>query len=356
LVIALSIIVALLTGASEAGEKVALRAGDGRFLRARADGTVEAERLFVGEAETFALVGDNDGVMVLKAGDTEGAEADAPRAEPGDRDVLVLVPAGERRYAQSARGAGPFADVDLQRPEPAGSPDAEPQLEQTFEVFRVAELPPAVALGLGVAIRTLVATELADREYDKTESKRKVHYVKVPAPTLRHPDRTKRHRIFAMREEVRLTARLDGAPKIGVPSMRILRPWEGAGPEHVVFMAEAEMPARGRVRYKVPDRFSASTGFRTRISISLVGEVTIDKKGDEITIRPPELHDVRVRLRWLDISNDLLDLGREPIRDLVNRELRSNHERILAEANEAVRKAVETQQFRHPLLRFACAP
>ena len=124
----------------------------------------------------------------------------------------------------------------------------------------------------------------------------------------------------------------------------------------LMFVVEARLPVRGRVRYRIPDALSASTGFRTVVWLATVGEVRLKKSADQLSLSPPELLEVRVEMHTLELSNDLLHALRRQIKDLINRELRKNNDRIRREANRAIAKAVETQEFRHPLLQYLSLP
>ena len=85
---------------------------------------------------------------------------------------------------------------------------------------------------------------------------------------------------------------------------------------------------------------SASTAYRATVDVAIVGEVRAVKREEEIAVDPPELLDVNITVRRLDISNDLLNAARAPIEDFINHEVRRNGERIHGEANKALRKAV----------------
>ena len=65
---------------------------------------------------------------------------------------------------------------------------------------------------------------------------------------------------------------------------------------------------------------------------------------------------MHVEFHGLKISNDLLNVAREPLEDLVNHELRRNEDRIRQQANKSLAKAVKSREFHHPLLRYLSLP
>jgi hypothetical protein len=66
----------------------------------------------------------------------------------------------------------------------------------------------------------------------------------------------------------------------------------------------------------------------------------------------PQLVELNVGIRELDVSNDALNLLHEPLEDLINEELREKNDRIREKANRSIRKAVESQKFRSPMLEW----
>jgi hypothetical protein len=325
-----SVVLALGVVAASAslGEEVVLRAPDGRFLRVTPQGELRADRILPSEEETFELTPAEGERVTLKS--RQGRFLTVVRQSPGGESCVVL-----------AAGAA--------MPAPPGP-------ELAFEIYRAGQLPTAVQAALGLAISGLAAAELQNKEYDKVRSRLKEEYVELPAPTLRDLKRKKRHRVFVMREEYQVHARLDGLPDIRLMAVPYLKNRLTPGRSVLMFAVEATLPLTGRVRYKIPDRLSASTGFRTVVDLAVVGQVKIEKTDDQVSTSPPEVLDVRVALRQLDLSNDLLNAARKPIEQFINRELRGNDDRIREQANEIVRKAVESQTFRHPLLGFVSLP
>ena len=350
-------------GSAEAGQKVALRATGGRFLRAAQEGAVRADRLVPGEQETFELLPCENGRIALKAAngrflvpadqDRPALRADSRRAEPGDRESFLLVPAGGNRTAVKAHRSGDFIvfgptstlAARRRRPDKPGD-------EQLVEIYHVAEVPPAIRSALALAIRGLVIQELADKEYDKVRTRKREEFVELPAPTLRNPRRKKKHRVLSMQEEYHLRARLDGLPEIQIVRMPWLRGYSEEGTGLVMLEVRAMVPVAGRVRYKIPDALSASTGFRTVVELAVAGQMRSEKSDDEVSLKVPEVLELRVELRRLDLSNDVLQVVRKGIEDLVNDELRKSRDRICEKANKAIRKAIEDVKVRHPLVRY----
>jgi hypothetical protein len=293
----------LLCVPAAAGEKIALRMADGRFLRAANDGTLRADRLVPGGAETFELL-------------------------TRDKDRTTVKAANGRVLATAAK----------------------------VEVFRISELPDTLQSALAAGARGLLMQEVAGKEYDKVTSELKEKYIELPAPTFRDPRATKRHRILWVREETHLTAALDGPPDLRITGLPYLKSSDQPGRGILMFAGEASLPVRGRVKYEVPGTFAAATGFRATVFVSVVGEMQAEKKDDEVSLAAPQLREVRVELRSLDLGNDLLHVMRGQIRDAINREVVNNQQRIHQQANDALRKAVEPRQFRNPLLRYVELP
>jgi hypothetical protein len=293
----------LLCSLTAAAEQVVVRSADGRFLRAAADGTLRAGGLVPGRLETLDLV-----------------------SRDKDR-TTVKNPSG--RLLSTA---------------------------DKVEVFHVSELPGSVQAALAAGARGLLMQEVAGKEYNNVTSELKEKYIELPAPTWRDPRATKRHRILTVREEIHLSAALDGPPELRITAMPYLRGVDQAGRGILMFAGEASLPVRGRVKFEVPGAIAAATGFRATVFVGVVGEMQAEKRDDEVSLAAPQLREVRVELRSLDLGNDLLHLARGQIRDALNREVVKNQERIHQQANEALRKAVEPRQFRNPLLRFVDLP
>ena len=284
----------------------------------RADGPTTGP----GAPETFTLVHVGGNCVGMKTVDSDG---------------LVVFPQGDAKSSDDCRPDGP-------------SPD------QTVEVFRISEIPAFVCSGLGLAIQSLVVKELKGEEYDKTRTRKRREYIELPAPTLRNPRRKKKHRLLSMTEEYHVKARLDGTPDIRIARVPCLKGYFEPGVDLLMFDVRASVPVSGRVRYKIPDALSASTGYRAVVALSAVGEVGTERSDDELSLNPPELVDLRVEMHRLDLSNDVLHVARRGIEDLANHELRSRRAEIRQKANKAIAKAIEDVEFRHPLLSFLALP
>ncbi|HUT13584.1 MAG TPA: hypothetical protein VMY42_24060 [Thermoguttaceae bacterium] len=363
----LTLVLTLMPTSVQAGEKVVLRTPGGRFLRAAEDGTVRVDSDFPTDGETFELVPCENGHLALKAGDgrflvAEGRDArtlraDSPRVEPGDRETFLPISAGENRLAMKARNYRDFIVFDpaaTQTAEP-DDPDA-PAAGETVEIYRVSQIPAAIRMTLAAVVRSLVIEELKDEQYEKIKTKKREKYIELPAPTIRDPGRKKRHRVLSMEDEYQIYAQLDGAPTIKILEMPYLKSYPQPGTGVLMFVVEAELPVRGLVRYKIPDLVSASTGFRTRVALSLVGEIRAKKSDDGVSLESPEVLRMRVELRSLDLANDVLNVLRRQIEDLLNDELRDRNARILQQANQSLAKAVAAREFRHPVLRYLAFP
>jgi hypothetical protein len=351
-----------------AEESVVLRAADGRFLREADDGAVRADPLVPGPCETFQLLQSGKDRIALKtprgrflavAGPTgQTLRAAGLQAKPGQAETFLLVPAAGSRVALKT-AAGRWVVFQEAKaganPAPQG-PNDKPRPEQLVEIYRAMEIPSAIQTALGAAVNALVKEELSGKEYDKTESRLKETYVELPAPTLRDLKRKRRERLWAVREETRIQARLEGQPAIRITAMPYLR--SGSGPETrlLMFAASAEVPVSGRVGVKLGDAPKAAANFRTVAVMDVAGQVRVEKSDERMTLRPPEVLKVEIALRNLDISNDLINAAREPIQDIINQEIRKQHGRILEQANRSIRKAFEGREFRHPLLRYLGLP
>jgi len=318
IVAVLTLFLAAAGTSARAGEKVVLRASGGQFLRPAGGGTVLADRLFPAERETFELLSSEGDSVSLRTHD--------------GRVVLV----------HGVRGAAGREDPDGPRP--------------AVEIYRAGEVPSTVRSALPPLIVGLVVQKLDGEEYDKIESRRKKKYIELPAPTLRDPGRKKKHRVLSYREEYRVQARRAGEPEVRITHMPHLKGHFDRGSSVLMFVVEASIPVKGRVNYKIPDRLSASTGFTTTVELSMVGEVRVEKSKDRVSVKPPEVLDIRIALRGLDLSNDLLNAARRPIEDVINRQIRKKNARIRQQANETLSKAVEAREFRHPFLRFVTLP
>jgi hypothetical protein len=342
---------------------VALRSADGRFLRVAEDGSVRADRWIPGEEETFEWIPGEDGQVAILAHDGRSLSAAGPRArrlraeapptEPGNRETFTLVHVGGNRVALKARPSDELVLFPSGNAKVSGDdPGHDPRPDQSVEVFHVSEIPPFVCTGLGLAIQSLVVKELEGEQYDKIRKKKRKEYIALPAPTLRDPGRTKKHRLLSMTEEYHVKARLDGTPDVRIQRVPCLKGYFEPGVDLLMFDVQARVPISGRVRYKIPNALSASTGYRTVVSLSAVGEVRAERSDEGLSLDPPELVDLRVKMHRLDLSNDVLHVVRRGIEDLANHELRSRRAKIRDKANKAVAKAIREVDFQHPLLSY----
>ncbi|MBN2025012.1 MAG: hypothetical protein JW809_19705 [Pirellulales bacterium] len=354
---------------ARADATVALRMDDGRFLRPAEDGVLRPGPRCPGEEDTFDLEADSAGRVVLTHArgrvavfGPPGARqlrigaanaADATLELPGAK--LAIVPVEGNRVALGCGPAGElvrFAAPPESPPDPGGRPDR----GRTIAIFHVVPIPDATRAMLAQAISALVAHELAGKTYDKTRRRKKEEYVTLPAPTLKDPRRVKRRRVLATDEETRVRAELDGQPSIAIPRMAVLKGYRQPGQGALTLAVDAEVPVLGRVGYKIPRVLDASTNFRARVRLSLTSQITAVRSGATVTLNPPEVLAMEVRLLSLNISNDLLNSARKAIRDLANEELRRKEAKIREQANKAIRKAIDSREFRLPLLRYLLEP
>ncbi len=352
-----------------AGRSVVLKLPDGRFLGAAKDGSLRPQRRFPAEEETFELLERDGGAIALRAAggrlltacgyDARTLRADGPRSEPGERETLVLVPLEGNRVGMKVRGLGNFIlfAADGPRAPPAGpKPPEKPAAGEIVEIYEAAQLPESIRSMLASAIQTLAAEELADKEYNKVRSHKREKFLDLPAPSKKDLLRTKPRRVLSVTEEYQVRAALDGPMEIEIRHMPYLKGYRQRDQARLMFAVHAAIPVRGHVRYTIPDVLSASTGFRTTARLELVGELAAHKSGDELSLGPPEVIELHLQLRRLDLSNDVLQAVREPIEELANRELRHNEERIRGQANKSLAKAFQARQLHSPLLRYLALP
>lgn len=361
------LVLAALLNRAWAGQQVVIRVSGGRFLKAAADGSLRAERFVPTEEERFELEPRAEGHISLKAPsgrflvaedrEARRLRADSPRAEPGDRESFCITAIEGNRVALRARGYRSFVVFTPEdtAPKAAGLSD-KPGPAETAEIFYVTAMPNPIRNALSTALQGLASEELHAKQYDKTQSRKIERFIDLPAPTLGDLRRTRTHRILSLVEEYRVQARLDGPLEVEITQMPLLKGYMDQGVGLLMFAVRARVPCAGRVSYRIPGALSASTGFRTVARLAMVGEVRMHKWGDRLWLSSPELREVHIELDRLQLSNDLLDLAREPIERLVNQELARNHERIRQQANRALAKAVQSRQFQHPLLRYLGIP
>lgn len=220
------------------------------------------------------------------------------------------------------------------------------------EVYRSAELSNALVTTLNTAIRTIAKEKLTNQEYDKTKTHKRERTLKLPAPTLRNPLRTKEHSFQGLTEEYQIQAHVEGEPDIQVRRLPYLRPYGKTGEGLLLFQVWATVPIEGHVRYKIPDLLSASTGYHTVADIAVIGQVRLTQSGSQVTIAPAEILWLDLNLTGLKLSNDILNAARKPIEEIINHELDDNAARVRQEANQAIQKAMKSQEFHNPLLKY----
>ncbi len=231
-----------------------------------------------------------------------------------------------------------------------------PPEEKLAEVYRLGELPALLRTVLAGGLLSAAEEQLLRKPYDKTTTRKIRKTVTLPAPTLQDLERKKTHTLLSMAEQYRLQAELDGKPDIRLTQLPLLRNYRQPQARLLLVGVEAALAVRGRVQYKLPDLASASTGYRTTVHLAAAAEAAIVKSGDKLSIPSVVVRDIQIELHDLKLSNDVLQVVRHAIQDILNHELRSNHERVLQKANTAVGKAIAAKEFQHPLLRWLELP
>jgi hypothetical protein len=370
--IALVCLLALATRGLEAadGTKVVMRTSSGRYLRTDPDGSLRAQRWFPTEEETFQLVARDAGGVSLKdfrgrwlllagpAGRTLRAAA-APAGQP-----LLVSETGEGQATLQVPGAGRPLSFDIgpapkSEAKPAGKPAEKPaekpasekgRPEQTLEIYDANEVPASLRSTLASLVRGLVVEELRGKEYDKlTTHKRETS---IDLPTFRDPRQEKRHRLLSYEEQYQIKALLDGTPQIEILHMPYLENHVQRSSGRLIFVVQASVPVSGGVHYAIPRALAASTHFHFIAHLALTGEVCSRPSQAPKILSTPEIVEIHISLGKLEISNDLLNLGRKLIEDLINHELRRNEDRLRQQANDAIRKAFDSAQLHNPLLKF----
>lgn len=358
---------AWLAAAAGAEESVALRTPGGRFLGVAPGGRVAASRFVPGDRETFERHTLDGGRIALKTQGGPFLAVAGPQgqvftlaregADPGPAESFLLVPGeGGRTGLRNASGRFMlFGDAAGAAKAPAPSPD-QPGPGELADIFHVGDVPAAIQTALGAAAGALVMGELDGKEYAQTRSRLEETYVDLPAPTLKDLRRTRRHRLWTVREEYGVRARLDGQPRIRVLRMPYLRPAAGDGARLLMFAAAAEVPVAGRVSYQAGDSVRAAVNFGALVALDVSGQLRVEKAEGRVTIHAPEVLDLQVQVRKLEISNDVLNAVRRPIADAINHEVGRQHVRILEQANKSVAKAFDGKEIRHPLLEYLGLP
>lgn len=334
-----------------AEDRIALRTTSGRFLRLAQNGFA-ADRLLPGDQEALELIAEKGNVAVQAS---DGRLFSISSAVPGgDRFRLVRID-GNRVALQRDGGSFVVLDPTAGRGDSL-QPADRPHPDQTVEIFHLGYVPETIRVELAGLLRREVVDELGNQPYEKTRTRKKRRFIELPAPTLHDLKRTKRRRVLSMDETYQVRVQLDGPPKIRVVEMPYLQGYYEPAAGSLMFQVQATLPLTGRVRYKIPDVLSASTGFRTTVEILATGQVRSDKSEKGVSLHVPELVDLSVSLRGLDVANDALNLVHDPLEDLINDELGEKQERIRDKANHSIRKAIEKGEFRIPLLQWLVLP
>ncbi|MFZ5828859.1 MAG: fascin domain-containing protein [Planctomycetota bacterium] len=351
---------------SLAGEKVALRLSDGRFLALSQDGWLRPGSFAPAEAERLDLETLAEGRVALRssaghlitpvAPDGRWLHVDTPDAQLVDRHKLIVLPTEGNRVAMRSHVAPMPVHFDLRARPQFGARAEQPLPHETVAIYRVSDVPAAIQMLLVPLITAAAENELKGKEYDRTRTKKIERYVEVWSPALNNLRHKKRHRILATEEQQRVQAALEGKPEIRITQLSYLRGRQEPGEALLMFAVSAKVPFRGAIGYKIPKVIDTTIRFLATAQIELVGEVRAEKRGKELVLHPPEVRDIGIELDLRHFSNDLLDAAREPIEDVANREIRANEGRIRDQANKALAKAVDAQEFRHPLLKYLMLP
>ena len=205
-------------------------------------------------------------------------------------------------------------------------------------------------------VQAVAAQELVGKQYDQTRKHETNKQIELPAPTLKDLKRKQKVQVLAMTEEYRIQAKLDGQPDIRIPNMLYLADYAQAGQGVILVAADARLPISGHVQGKIPDVASVSTGYRAEIQLSAVAEVQVRRSGKDVKIGPCKVLDLHAAFLRLDLSNDLLEAARRPIKSIINHELHHNEGRLRQSANQSLEKAIASHELRIPLLGYLGLP
>ena len=298
--------------------------------------------------QQIALRGPSGRYLIPDPRDGHTPRLGAAGTPAADRETFQLVTVANNRFALRPHGSSALLvfEPGAVRPVKPQTPPA-PAPGETLEIYRLGELPAILQTALPAVIDTLVAEELAGKQYDKTQQHKTEKYLDLPAPTLKDPQRKKRQRVLSMTEEYRIQAQLDGPADIRITGMSFLANYADGGPGLILLAVDARLPVRGRVQGKIPDLASVSTGYQLTVQLSAVAEVTARHVGNDVTFGPPAVSDLHVSVLRLAFSNNLLEAARRQLRHVANREL---------ERNDAhPRKREPSAAKSHVLARGACS-
>ena len=345
-------------------QAVALRIAGAKYLKATPDGTLKAERFCPTSEEVFQLVPRDGGEISLKTAagrvlvfdaPSGGLRAAPPTGQPGRVETFTVVPAEGNRVALKPHGLREFVawegPADARRGAPGG-----PRPTQTVELFHAVEMPAAIRTSLASLVDSRLSEELAGKSYDQVRSRKNEKFIELPDPTLRDPLHTKSVRVFSTVEEYRIQARLDGKSELQITNLAYLIGYQDRGVSMLLVAVRARLPVQGRVSYKLPNVVSAGCGYRAVAAVTLVGEVRMAKSDETVKLQSPELRELHVQLTGLQLSNDVLNISRDLIEDLINHEIRKSEDKIRDEANRSLAKAVQAQEFNVAFLRFLGIP
>jgi hypothetical protein len=347
-----------------AAESVALRADTDRFLHPDSNGPFRAESLMPGDNESFELIPRGKEEIALKATGGRFVVTDArdrrilrlgiSQAEPADAQTFRLVLAGSDRF--TLRPHGTDTPAEFYAPDPrAPKPPSGPHPGETVKVYRIRPMSSIQPL-LSTMVQAIAADELVGKQYDQTRTHDTNKQIELPAPTLKDPKRKRKFQVLAMTEQYRIQATLDGHPDIHIPNILYLADYANERAGAILVSADVRLPISGRVWGKIPDLASVSTGYRAEIKLSAIAEIQVRKSGGDVKIGPCKVLDLHASFSRLDLSNDLLEAARRPIKNFINRELHHNEDRLRQSANRSLEKAIASHELRIPLLGYLGLP
>jgi len=352
----------LIAAGARAAEPVTLRTSSGAFVRVAADGSLVADALTPQTECLLELTSEPGDQLVLKTRDgrwllphpKDPARlwAAKPAADPGAVGRLHLVAVDAQRLALRAAGQpGYVRFLGDDRPLPTFPLALPPSPSETIQIFRVSQSLQNLLPIFSATMGTLLSSELGAQEYNTVNVQKQEAFIDLPAPTWDNWGAKKRHQILGLEQRYRLTAQLHGTPEIGLTEMPVLRNFRRAESGTVLYTLTAQLPVRGRVEFEMPGLVYTPVAYRTLIALTITGEFPVERKDKQLTLGDPKVARLDVQLQKLDISNDVLQAVRVPIRDIINDEVRKSHDRIRREAERALRTAGQPLQFQSELVR-----